>query len=234
LLNTPSSLLLGLCLSDSDLSRLILENILVRSGLPDMLQERPDLRLLPPTFSVLDSECCDTSWTFEFLPEHPSKLRRVFTSFSFSCLLRRAASDTGPFGFFKVFSFPFPTMFRTADVGEEGIRAASDTGPFGFFKVFSFPFPTMFRTADVGEEGIRSPSPYNGNIGRPGIKKIQAIPSTTHEMLKFSVPGGVLTLRSSRIIPLECMMVSGPEAQPSDIIRPAEEKIKVSIHPEYP
>nr|GEU70076.1 reverse transcriptase domain-containing protein [Tanacetum cinerariifolium] len=50
---------------------------------------------------------------------------------------------------------------------------------------------------------VRSPSPYNGIIGRPGIRKIQAIPSTAHRMLKFPVSGGVLTLRSRKIIPLE-------------------------------
>nr|GFD22659.1 hypothetical protein [Tanacetum cinerariifolium] len=90
LLNTPSSLLPflpGMCLGDYDQSRLILEKTLVRSGLSDMLRERPDLRPLwfsPLTFGVLDSECCDTSWTYEFLLERPSKLRRAFTSFSFS------------------------------------------------------------------------------------------------------------------------------------------------------
>ncbi|GJV34594.1 reverse transcriptase domain-containing protein [Tanacetum coccineum] len=45
---------------------------------------------------------------------------------------------------------------------------------------------------------VRSPSPYNGIIGRPIVRKIQA------------------------------------EAQPSDIIQAAEERIKVDIHPEYP
>ncbi|GJV90811.1 hypothetical protein Tco_1538624 [Tanacetum coccineum] len=59
---------------------------------------------------------------------------------------------------------------------------------------------------------VRSPSPYNGIIVRPKVRKIQAVPSTAHEMLKFPVPGGILTLRSSRIIPLECTMVSRPEA----------------------
>ncbi|GJW84675.1 hypothetical protein Tco_0157820 [Tanacetum coccineum] len=32
---------------------------------------------------------------------------------------------------------------------------------------------------------IRSPSPYNGIIGRPGVKKIQAVLSTAHGMLKI-------------------------------------------------
>ncbi|GKB01376.1 hypothetical protein Tco_0829420 [Tanacetum coccineum] len=81
---------------------------------------------------------------------------------------------------------------------------------------------------------VRSPSSYNGIIGRPGVRKIQAVPSTAHRMLKFLIPGGVLTLRSSRIIPLECTMVSGPEAQPFDVIQAVEERIKVAIHPKYP
>ncbi|GJR46737.1 reverse transcriptase domain-containing protein [Tanacetum coccineum] len=45
---------------------------------------------------------------------------------------------------------------------------------------------------------------------------------------------GILTLRSSKIILLGCTMVSGLEAQPSDITRVAEERIKVAIHLEFP
>nr|GEZ96398.1 reverse transcriptase domain-containing protein [Tanacetum cinerariifolium] len=81
---------------------------------------------------------------------------------------------------------------------------------------------------------VKSPSPYNGIIGRPRVRKIQAVPSTAHRMLKFSVPGGILTLCSIRIIPLKCTMVSGPKTQPFDIIQAAEERIKMAIHPEYP
>nr|GFC27002.1 reverse transcriptase domain-containing protein [Tanacetum cinerariifolium] len=47
---------------------------------------------------------------------------------------------------------------------------------------------------------VRSPSPYNGIIGRTGVRKIRAIPSTTHGMIKFLVAGGIVTLQSSRII----------------------------------
>ncbi|GKE34019.1 hypothetical protein Tco_1453341, partial [Tanacetum coccineum] len=57
---------------------------------------------------------------------------------------------------------------------------------------------------------VRSPSLYNGIIGRPGVRRIQAVPSTAHGMLKFPVTGRIVTLRSSRIIPLECTMVLGP------------------------
>ncbi|GJV23269.1 reverse transcriptase domain-containing protein [Tanacetum coccineum] len=57
---------------------------------------------------------------------------------------------------------------------------------------------------------VKSPSPYNGIIGRPGVRKIWAIPSTAHGMLKFPVARRIVTLQSSKIIPLECMMVSRP------------------------
>nr|GEV88147.1 reverse transcriptase domain-containing protein [Tanacetum cinerariifolium] len=81
---------------------------------------------------------------------------------------------------------------------------------------------------------VRSPSPYNGIIGRPGVRKIRAIPSTAHGMLKFPVAGGIVTLRSSRIIPLECSMVSKPGVPRLVIDQVTEEKIQVAIHPEYP
>ncbi|GJS31933.1 reverse transcriptase domain-containing protein [Tanacetum coccineum] len=81
---------------------------------------------------------------------------------------------------------------------------------------------------------VRSPSPYNGIIGRPGVRRIRAVPSTAHEMLKFPVTSGTVTLQSSRIIPLECTMVSGPGAPQPVINQVTEEKIEVAIHPEYP
>ncbi|GJQ98514.1 reverse transcriptase domain-containing protein [Tanacetum coccineum] len=80
---------------------------------------------------------------------------------------------------------------------------------------------------------VRSPSQHNGIIGRPGIRKIRAIPSTAHGMLKFPVEGGTVTLRSSRIIPMECAMISGPSTQPPKVGKILEEKIRVAIHPEY-
>ncbi|GJV67140.1 reverse transcriptase domain-containing protein [Tanacetum coccineum] len=81
---------------------------------------------------------------------------------------------------------------------------------------------------------VRSHSPYNGIIGRPGVRRIKAIPSTAHGMLKFPVTGGTVTLRSSRIIPLECAMISGPRTQQPVVDQVTEEKIQVAIHPEYP
>ncbi|GKA45368.1 reverse transcriptase domain-containing protein [Tanacetum coccineum] len=51
---------------------------------------------------------------------------------------------------------------------------------------------------------VKSTSSYNGIIGRPGLRKMKAVTSTTHEMIKFLVMGETLTLRSSKIIPIEC------------------------------
>ncbi|GJZ60904.1 hypothetical protein Tco_0617041 [Tanacetum coccineum] len=80
---------------------------------------------------------------------------------------------------------------------------------------------------------VRSSSPYNEIIGMLGIRKIQAVPSTTHGMLKFPVAGGILTVRSSKIIPIECAAVSKVEGQPLAISQAVEERIKVAIHLKY-
>ncbi|GJR58271.1 reverse transcriptase domain-containing protein [Tanacetum coccineum] len=81
---------------------------------------------------------------------------------------------------------------------------------------------------------VRSSSPYNGIIGRPGVRKIQEVLSTAHGMLKFPVAGGIFTLKSIKIIPIKCAAVSGPEGQPSAVNQAVEERIKVAINLEYP
>ncbi|GJX00009.1 reverse transcriptase domain-containing protein [Tanacetum coccineum] len=81
---------------------------------------------------------------------------------------------------------------------------------------------------------VRSPSHYNEIIGRSGVRRIRADSSTAHGMLKFPVIGETVTFRSSRIIPLECTMVSGPGVPQPLINQVIEEKILVAIHPEYP
>ncbi|GKB69390.1 reverse transcriptase domain-containing protein, partial [Tanacetum coccineum] len=80
---------------------------------------------------------------------------------------------------------------------------------------------------------IRSPSLYNMIIGRLWVRKLQAVPSTAHGMLKISVEGGVITLKSSKLVPLECAMVSRAEGTPSATKPIIEERVKVSINPEY-
>ncbi|GJX83275.1 reverse transcriptase domain-containing protein [Tanacetum coccineum] len=81
---------------------------------------------------------------------------------------------------------------------------------------------------------VRSPSPHNGIIGRPRVRKLQAISSTAHGMLKLPVEGGAITLRSSMMVLLECAMVSGPEGNLPVTKQTVEERIKVAINPEYP
>ncbi|GKB43537.1 reverse transcriptase domain-containing protein [Tanacetum coccineum] len=66
---------------------------------------------------------------------------------------------------------------------------------------------------------VRSPSPYNGIIGRPGIREIQAVPSTAHGMIKFPVNGGIVTIRSTILTPTECAAIA---ATPKDTEKKAE------------
>ncbi|GKC94832.1 reverse transcriptase domain-containing protein [Tanacetum coccineum] len=81
---------------------------------------------------------------------------------------------------------------------------------------------------------VRLPSSYNGIIGRLGVRKLQAVMSTAHGMLELLVEGGVITLKSSRLVPLECALVSGPEETLPATKPIVEERVKVAINPEYP
>ncbi|GJS58686.1 reverse transcriptase domain-containing protein [Tanacetum coccineum] len=56
---------------------------------------------------------------------------------------------------------------------------------------------------------IRSPSQQNGIIGRTGIRKIRAVPSTAYEMLKFPVKGG--TTKPGYL----CMEANGYDGRPA-------------------
>nr|GEY45694.1 reverse transcriptase domain-containing protein [Tanacetum cinerariifolium] len=80
---------------------------------------------------------------------------------------------------------------------------------------------------------VRSLSPYNGIVGRPEIREIQAVPSTAHEMLKFPVEGGIVTIRSTILIHAECTSVITSSAVPKEEgTRP--ENFKVALHPDFP
>nr|GEU79242.1 reverse transcriptase domain-containing protein [Tanacetum cinerariifolium] len=79
---------------------------------------------------------------------------------------------------------------------------------------------------------VRSLLPYNGIIGRPRIREIQAIPSTAHGMLKFPVEEGIVTIRSTILIPVECTSVITSSAiSKEEGIRP--ENFKVTLHPDF-
>nr|GEZ07933.1 hypothetical protein [Tanacetum cinerariifolium] len=80
---------------------------------------------------------------------------------------------------------------------------------------------------------MRSPSSYNGIIGRPGKREIQAVPSTAHRMLKFPVNGRIVTIRSTILMPTECTTIA---ATPKDHAKKAEarhENFEVAIHSDF-
>ncbi|GJZ21785.1 reverse transcriptase domain-containing protein [Tanacetum coccineum] len=81
---------------------------------------------------------------------------------------------------------------------------------------------------------VRSPSPYKGIIGRPGIKEIQAVPSMTHEMIKFRVKGGVVTIRSTIFSPMECATVTATLKSIEEKTKKCLENFQVAIHPDFP
>ncbi|GKA42519.1 hypothetical protein Tco_0735179 [Tanacetum coccineum] len=93
--------------------------------------------------------------------------------------------------------------------------------------------PKVVKKGETSRKDKASSSPYNGIIRRPGVRKLQAVLSTAHGMLKILVEGGVITLKSSKLVPLECAVVSGPKGAPSATKPIIVERIKVAINPEY-
>nr|GEY93174.1 reverse transcriptase domain-containing protein [Tanacetum cinerariifolium] len=80
---------------------------------------------------------------------------------------------------------------------------------------------------------VRSLSPYNDIIGRPEIREIQALPSTAHIMFKFSMNGGIVTIRSTILTPTECTTIV---TTPKVTVKKAEARhrnFKVPIHPYF-
>ncbi|GJU36580.1 reverse transcriptase domain-containing protein [Tanacetum coccineum] len=81
---------------------------------------------------------------------------------------------------------------------------------------------------------MRSLSPYNGIIGRPVIREIQAVPSTAHGMLKFPTDGGIVTIRSTLLIPAECAIVTTSSKEIPKEVGVHRENFKVASHPNFP
>nr|GEW34514.1 reverse transcriptase domain-containing protein [Tanacetum cinerariifolium] len=80
---------------------------------------------------------------------------------------------------------------------------------------------------------VRSRSPYNGIIGRSGLKAIQAIPSTIHGMLKFPVKGGIITIRNTILIPNECALVTTSSVTHEEK-KTHPTNFTVAVHPDFP
>nr|GEV91150.1 reverse transcriptase domain-containing protein [Tanacetum cinerariifolium] len=81
---------------------------------------------------------------------------------------------------------------------------------------------------------VRSLPPYNGIIKRPRIKEIHAVPSTAHGMLKFPAEGGILTIRSTMLIPPECATVITSSKEIPKKAGVHHEKSKVALHLNFP
>nr|GEY15387.1 reverse transcriptase domain-containing protein [Tanacetum cinerariifolium] len=86
-----------------------------------------------------------------------------------------------------------------------------------FFLESIISFPTLRE-----EDGTKGPMIIEAEMG-----------GHSHGMIKFSEAGGIVTLRSSRIIPLECSMVLEPGIPRPVINQVTEEKIQVAIHLKY-
>nr|GEW83012.1 reverse transcriptase domain-containing protein [Tanacetum cinerariifolium] len=68
---------------------------------------------------------------------------------------------------------------------------------------------------------------------RPGLKAIQAVPSTVHGMLKFPVEGGIVTICITILIPAECTsMITSPVIPREEKTRPAN--FTTALHPDFP
>ncbi|GKE83886.1 hypothetical protein Tco_1557628 [Tanacetum coccineum] len=81
---------------------------------------------------------------------------------------------------------------------------------------------------------VRSLSPYNGIIGRPGIREIQAVPSTTYGMLNFPVDEGIVIIRSTILIPAECATVTTSSKEILKEAKVHHENFKIALHQNFP
>ncbi|GJZ17462.1 reverse transcriptase domain-containing protein [Tanacetum coccineum] len=80
---------------------------------------------------------------------------------------------------------------------------------------------------------VMSVSPYNGIIGRPGIREIQAVSSMAHGMLKFPADEGIVTIHSTILIPAECATVITSPAAVSKGVETHLENFRVAVHPNF-
>ncbi|GJX60844.1 hypothetical protein Tco_0292234 [Tanacetum coccineum] len=66
------------------------------------------------------------------------------------------------------------------------------------------------------------------------IREIQAVPSTAHKMLKFPVDEGIVTIRSTILIPNECATMTTVSKKILKENEVRHENFKVALHPNFP
>nr|GEW07229.1 reverse transcriptase domain-containing protein [Tanacetum cinerariifolium]GEW22653.1 reverse transcriptase domain-containing protein [Tanacetum cinerariifolium]GEW22662.1 reverse transcriptase domain-containing protein [Tanacetum cinerariifolium] len=84
----------------------------------------------------------------------------------------------------------------------------------------------------LGMKEVSAKRNYVSTTGyqRPRIREIQSVPSTAHGMLKFSVDGGIVTICSTILMPIECAAMTTAS---KEILKEAEvrhENFKVALH----
>jgi hypothetical protein len=55
---------------------------------------------------------------------------------------------------------------------------------------------------------VRAPLPYNVILGRPGMRRLGAIASTIHLLIKFPIPSSISIVRGDAPYQEECLQVS--------------------------
>nr|GEU82060.1 hypothetical protein [Tanacetum cinerariifolium] len=99
----------------------------------------------------------------------------------------------------------------------------------------SFSSESVISFSPLGEEdGTEGPMIIETKMGGRYVHRMKAMGKENSGLLKFPVTGETVTLRSSKIITLECTMISGPGVPQPVINQVTEEKSQVAIHPEYP
>lgn len=103
----------------------------------------------------------------------------------------------------------------------------------------------LFRRTIMTFVVVRSPLPYNIIVGRSGMKKLRAIPSTVHSMMKFPTLRGIATLVTRSIIISECRKLEEkymleketkterPHA-PEEVEEATQGTEEILVHPAYP
>nr|GEV55562.1 reverse transcriptase domain-containing protein [Tanacetum cinerariifolium] len=103
-----------------------------------------------------------------------------------------------------------------------------------FERVREITFPSL--TDSNGTEGPLVIEAETGGhvIHRiPGIKEIHAVSSTAHGMLKFPADEGMVTIRSTILIPAECaMVITSSKEIPNEAVV-CHENFKVALHPNF-
>nr|GEX80451.1 reverse transcriptase domain-containing protein [Tanacetum cinerariifolium] len=130
-----------------------------------------------------------------------------------------------------------------AEMGGHGQMVPATTSLTGFSGETKWPLGQLKLLVTIGDAThstkawmnfivVKSMSPYNGIIGRPSLKAIQAVSSTVHGMLKFPVEWGIATIRSTMLIPNECASVTTSSVTPEERTRSAN--VTIALHPDFP